>query len=164
MVDVGTIDWFRKKGYAIGVIHNHRGGTAQSLDDVFYLLTLASSGGGNGPSQSQESTDLYWANVFIAVVTTEDNYVVMVNDWATSKKQKEFYEKDKAGIDKDLNNIRYNLTRDPYNYTEGQAFSFALLNLLGNSINLYKAPKNSTAFVPLSIDKEALELNQVKCP
>ena len=97
-------------------------------------------------------------NASVTVVTTNARYVITIADWTafanlgTTEELTDTF-RSEGGLYKQSNP----------NATNAEASEYALLKTFGNTINLYKASLNSTAYKPLQINTNKGKVEDKPC-
>ena len=151
-----SFTWDSVNGYTIGATHSHPGTSAPSPGDVMWLFSNSTDTALTNAGIT--SIDFYKRNASVTVVTSLGNYVVSIADWSTignlgsvstltakykSEGQKYFDDNPSA--------------------TNQEASEYVLLKTFGNTINLYKAPLNSTEYKPRKIDASTNKTTDKPC-
>jgi len=144
--------WDNVNGYTIGFTHDHPNGTAPSPEDIFSMLlnsqstTLTSAG--------QQAVAFYKANVSVTVVTSDNNYVVTINNWSTVQTLYNQYLADPTAFD---NKVIQNST-GPNN-----SYEIAILTAFQGSINLYSNYGTPQSYYPITLSSPN-KVSEVPCP
>jgi len=155
--------WNQTDGFTIGFSHGHPGGTGPSPADVFILVAYLNSGM-NGQQEAQRN--FYKENASVTTMTQNGSYIVRITDWPAV--QSIISSSFSTAPQKAMFNASYQtkaityLTNNPSSNV-GDAGTFALLNLLPNAITVFRAPVNSSSYVPLMINTSN-EITVKPCP
>lgn len=138
--------WDSTDGYTIGVTHAHPAGGAPSPADVFWMLEQVA--GYNGPLYNASAADkkFFKDNSSITVVAENVSFVVTVRDWTALE---QLYYDGTATPENYQNAVWGYLATHPFE-SQADATAYTLLNLFGDTINLYHAGYGSTYFMPIN--------------
>jgi len=142
--------WGPNSGYTIGFIHSHPLGSAPSLEDIF---TMAYSSAALRTNVSIADAQFYEARSSVTVVTTAGTYVATVKDWDAFRS---------AYTDFQTNSTAMNAEYLSTAAANGNSTAFSLLEMLGDSIYLYKAEAGTNNFKPMKIENGTLKTKN--CP
>lgn len=143
--------WDSVNGYTIGFTHDHPNGTGPSPEDIFSMLlhsqstTLTSAG--------QQAVAFYKANASITVVTSDNNYVVTINNWSTVQNIYNQYLTNPTAFD---DKVESN-SGSPGNYES------AILGAFQGAINLYSNNGTPKSYYPIALTSSNT-VSEVPCP
>lgn len=138
--------WNDTSGRTIGANHSHPGKTCPSPSDVVWMHSnlrnpeLLAAG--------EAGKKLYKENAFVAVQTTDAKYIVTISDWNAFSK---FSPTD--SLNREFKKQAEDYIKNGKDISFGEATVYALKNIFGDSINIFKANAESTEYKPQIIDK-----------
>jgi hypothetical protein len=160
-----TFSWDANSGYNIGSSHWHPGGTGPSPDDVFTMIANLTNTNNTSTNKliasGANAIKFYKSNVSVTVETSTTNYVVTVNNWGSLQTLYTEYQNS------------YNATTHDYGFDQdfinaaashSNSYTYALLSIFGDAINLYTAPAGSTTYTPVAINTTNSTVSTVTCP
>lgn len=157
--------WNYAQGLTVGASHGHPLGSAPSPEDLDWLL-----GNLSRPQLANASAydiQLYKEHAFVTAVTQDATYTVTVNNWDDLRDLMAYNKSPYTsanGIDAIYRTYaQVYLSQHPL-ATTGEMTESALLNMFGNSINLYKKTANTTTYTLIKSDGLFLGTNVVNCP
>ena len=145
--------WNSTNGYTMNMTHDHPAGDAPSPRDVFQLII--SMNNSDFKRAGPAALSYYEQNASITVVTTNGTYVVMGADYSALSTLADDYNKDNAA---------FNANYESIGNANGFSSEYALLDVFGNSITVFKANPNTNTFSIITIDKKSGNVTIVKCP
>ncbi|RFZ85196.1 hypothetical protein DYU05_06235 [Mucilaginibacter terrenus] len=119
--------------------HAHPGNSGPSPDDVFLLIENLSQP--DLVSTGATAIKYYRDSASITVVTSQGNYVVTVKDWGKLQAAYERFSDDPGGFDDEYRDFA-GIYLQQYATANGSASIYALSQLLGASINVYREDRN----------------------
>ena len=151
--------WDATNGYTLGLPHGHPSGMPPSVADIFKIPANFNT----KVNQSGTGIDYYKENAWVAAITDDGVFIVTVNDWDDLMALGNTYAQDPGDFESNYAakiNDYYSATGD---VNQVNAQQYALLETFGNSINLYKAPANSSNYEPME-KKSSYGTGAKPCP
>ncbi|GAA4321150.1 hypothetical protein GCM10023149_20850 [Mucilaginibacter gynuensis] len=153
--------WDAVNGYSIGISHGHPAGFAPSPADAVWAYGNLS----NSQLVAAGAADIarYKGQVSVTTTTANGTYIITVKDWTALATLYTNYlanpsAKDQEYIDAGL---AYKKAHPEASYETSS--EYALASLYGSAVNIYKAPVNSSNYVPIGIDSSG-HISVVPCP
>lgn len=153
-----NFSWNSTNGYTIGVAHGHpTGGTSPSPADAVWAV-------GNLSSVPEVNQQFYKHNVSVSMLSSTGNYFVTPQNWSSLETKyndynNAFYQDTNGNYKNHMNEDFISIAQNyisAHGATPEEASEFALMTIMGDAINLYKAPAGTTTFTPLEINTNSM--------